>query len=39
MMIPRTGGDELDVSPVISEKTREREFSILNMTLKSYDAH
>ncbi len=38
MMIPKTGGNEMDVSPVISEKTREREFSILNMTLKSYDA-
>jgi len=38
MMIPKTAGDDLDVSPVISEKTREREFSILDMTLKSYDA-
>jgi hypothetical protein len=37
MMIPQTGGSH-QPSPVISDKTREREMSALDMTLRSYDA-
>ena len=38
MMVPQTGGDS-DVSPVISEKTSEREIAALDMTLRTYDAN
>jgi hypothetical protein len=37
MLVPQTGGRN-DGSPVISEKTREREYAALGMTLRSYDA-
>ena len=37
MMVPQNGRGN-DVSPVISERTREREFAALDMTLRTYDA-